>query len=93
MEIYWKEEYLNDREKIFEYLYDFNPAAAEKNDEIIELKVENLLHHPQMGIEREGVRGQLLLIPEVSMIVSYWVDHTVIRVMRVLHQKQKFPIK
>jgi addiction module RelE/StbE family toxin len=93
MEIYWKEESLNDREKIFEYLYDFNPAAAEKNDEIIELKVENLLHHPQMGIEREGVRGQLLLIPEVSMIVSYWVDHTVIRVMRVLHQKQKFPIK
>jgi addiction module RelE/StbE family toxin len=93
MEIYWEEESLNDREKIFEYLYDFNPAAAEKTDEIIELKVENLLHHPLMGVEREGVRGQLLLIPEVSMIVSYRVDHTVIRVVRVLHQKQKFPMK
>lgn len=92
MIIYWEEESLNDREKIFEFLYDFNPTAAEKTDEIIELKVENLLHQPLMGVEREGIRGRLLIIPEVSMIVSYWVDLTVIRVMRVLHQKQKFPI-
>lgn len=91
MEVYWEEESLNDREKIFEYLYYFNPTAAEKTDEIIELKVENLLNQPLMGLEREGIKGRLLIIPEVSMIVSYWVDHTVIRVMRVLHQKQKFP--
>ncbi|KAE8430693.1 type II toxin-antitoxin system RelE/ParE family toxin, partial [Vibrio cholerae] len=26
-----------------------------------------------------------------SMIVSYWVDGSKIRIMRVLHQKQKFP--
>ncbi|MHA2852128.1 type II toxin-antitoxin system mRNA interferase toxin, RelE/StbE family, partial [Vibrio harveyi] len=25
------------------------------------------------------------------MIVSYWVEGDIIRVMRVLHQKQKFP--
>ncbi len=28
--ILWEEESLNDREKIFEFLYDFNPEAAEK---------------------------------------------------------------
>ena len=89
--IYWEEESLNDREKIFEFLYDFNPAAAEKTDEIIEEKVENLLQYPQMGVKRDGIRGRLLIIPEVSMIVSYWADNSVIRVMRVLHQRQKFP--
>ncbi|EMK6920141.1 TPA: type II toxin-antitoxin system RelE/ParE family toxin, partial [Vibrio cholerae O1] len=26
--IFWEEASLNDREKIFEFLYDFNPAAA-----------------------------------------------------------------
>ena len=88
---YWEEESLNDREKIFEFLYDFNPAAAEKTDEIIEKKVENLLQHPSMGVQRDGIRGRLLIIPEVSMIVSYWVDNSAIRVLRVLHQKQKFP--
>ncbi len=89
--IYWEEESLNDREKIFEFLYDFNPTAAEKADEVIEAKVENLLQHPLMGVQRDGIRGRLLIIPEVSIIVSYWVDNSVIRVMRVLHQKQKFP--
>jgi len=89
--ILWEEASLNDREKIFEFLYDFNPEAADKTDEIIEAKVENLLEQPQMGVQRDGIRGQLLIIPEISMIVSYWVEGDIIRIMRVLHQKQKFP--
>jgi addiction module RelE/StbE family toxin len=62
-----------------------------KTDEIIEAKVENLLQQPLMGVQRDGIPGRLLIIPEISMIVSYWTDNTVIRVMRVLHQKQTFP--
>ncbi|WP_166420501.1 type II toxin-antitoxin system RelE/ParE family toxin [Pseudoalteromonas sp. Z1A8] len=89
--IFWEEESLNDREKIFEFLFDFNPSAAEKTDQIIETKVENLLEHPLMGVERDIFRGRVLIIPEVSMIVSYWLDGDTIRIMRVLHQKQKFP--
>lgn len=91
--IFWEEESLNDREKIFEFLYDFNPSAAEKTDQIIESKVANLLEHPLMGVQRDIFRGRVLIIPEVSMIVSYWVDGEAIRIMRVLHQKQKFPPK
>lgn len=41
--IYWEVELLNDREKIFEFIYEFNPIAAERTDEVIEAKVENLL--------------------------------------------------
>ncbi len=89
--ILWEEESLNDREKIFDFLYDFNPDVAERTDNIIEAKVENLLEQPLMGVQRDGIRGRLLIIPEVSMIVSYWVEGSTIRIMRVLHQKQKFP--
>ncbi|OEF86804.1 type II toxin-antitoxin system mRNA interferase toxin, RelE/StbE family [Vibrio splendidus] len=89
--ILWEEESLNDREKIFEFLYDFNPDVAERTDNIIEAKVEILLEHPLIGVQRDGIRGRLLIIPEVSMIVSYWVEGSIIRIMRVLHQKQKFP--
>ena len=89
--IFWEEESLNDREEIFEFLYDFNPSAAEKTDQIIETKVEHLLEHPLMGVQRDLFRGRLLIIPEVSMNISYWVDGDTIRIMRVLHQKQKFP--
>ncbi|EKO3558989.1 type II toxin-antitoxin system RelE/ParE family toxin [Vibrio metschnikovii] len=89
--ILWEEASLNDREKIFEFLYDFNPSAAEKADELIETKVENLLDQPLMGVQRDGIRGRLLIIPEISIIVLYWVDGSTIRIMRVLHQKQQFP--
>lgn len=90
--IFWEEESLNDREKIFEFLYDFNPDVAERTDNTIEQKVEALLEQPLMGVQRENVRGRLLIIPEISMIVSYMIDGESIRIMRVLHQKQKFPI-
>ncbi|OEE19016.1 type II toxin-antitoxin system mRNA interferase toxin, RelE/StbE family [Aliivibrio fischeri] len=90
--IFWEEESLNDREKIFEFLYDFNPDVAERTDNTIEQKAETLLDQPQMGVQRENIRGRLLIIPEVSMIVSYMIDGESIKIMRVLHQKQKFPI-
>ncbi len=90
--ILWEEESLNDREKIFEFLYDFNPQAAEKTDEIIEVKVENLLEQPLMDVQRDGIRGRLFIIPEISMVVSYCVEGDIVRIMRVLHQKQKFPV-
>ena len=89
--ILWEEQSLNDREKIFEFLYQFNPSAAEKTDNLIEEKVKLLLEQPFMGVERDGIPGRLLIIPETSMLISYWVEGETIRIMRVLHQKQKFP--
>ncbi|MCP3862032.1 MAG: type II toxin-antitoxin system RelE/ParE family toxin [Aestuariibacter sp.] len=90
--IVWEKDSLDDREVIFEFLYEFNPLVAEKTDTIIEAKVENLIQQPLMGVEREGIPGRLLIIPEVSMIFSYFVREDVIHVLRVLHQKQKFPV-
>lgn len=90
--IVWEKDSLDDREAIFEYLYEFNPLAAEKTDTIIETKVKSLIQQPLMGVEREGLPGRLLIIPEVSMIVSYFVREDIIHILRVLHQKQKFPV-
>ncbi|GAA0356956.1 hypothetical protein GCM10009092_21480 [Bowmanella denitrificans] len=67
-------------------------TAAEETDLIIERKVENLLSQPLKGVQREGPRGRLLIIPVVCVVVSYWADNERIYIMRVLHQKQKFPI-
>ena len=89
--LFWEEEALQDRERIFRFIHDFNPLAAEKTDDVIEARVESLLAQPLMGVERPGIPGRLLIIPEVSMLVSYYVDGPDIRVMRVLHQKQQFP--
>jgi len=90
--IVWEKSSLDDREAIFEFLYEFNPLAAEKTDAIISNKVENLNQQPLMGVEREGIPGRLLIIPEVSMIVSYFIKDEIIHILRVLHQIQKFPV-
>ena len=89
--IVWEKSSLDDRERIFEFLYAFNPVVAEKTDLVIEAKVEKLLEQPLMGLERVGIAGRLLIIPEVSMIVSYVVIEDIIHVLRVLHQKEQFP--
>ena len=75
--IYWEEESLNDREKIFEFLYEFNPEAAERTDEVIEKNAENLLLNPLMGVEREGIRGRVSkngLYGEISAPMK-WTSH------------------
>jgi len=89
--IVWEKRALDDREAIFEFLYESNPLAAEKTDTIIVSKVENLMQQPLMGVQREGLQGRLLIITEVSMIVPYFIEDDVIHILRVLHQKQKFP--
>ena len=87
----WEKEARKDRQKIYQYLYQFNPLAADKTDEILSKKVANLLHQPLMGVEREGVKGRLLVIAELSMLVAYHIENEDIKVLWVLHMKQKFP--
>lgn len=89
--IFWEKASLDDREAIFEYLYAFNPAVSGRTDELIQQKVGNLENEPEMGVVREGIPGRLLSVPDVSMLVAYFIDGEHIRVMRVLHQKQHFP--
>lgn len=38
--IIWEKSSIHDREAIFEFLYEFNPLAAEQTDTIIEKKLK-----------------------------------------------------
>ncbi|ETX12479.1 plasmid stabilization protein ParE [Marinomonas ushuaiensis DSM 15871] len=89
--ILWEKEALKDRQIVFEYLYEFNSIAAEKTDDILINKIKNLLHQPSMGVERVNLKGRLLIIPEISMLVSYYTDNKDIKILRILHIKQKYP--
>lgn len=90
--ILWEKEAQKDRERLFEYLYQFNPIAADKTDDILVDKIILLLHQPLIGVSREGIKGRLLIIPEISMMVAYHIENEDVKVLRVLHMKQKFPI-
>ncbi|MDB4837842.1 type II toxin-antitoxin system RelE/ParE family toxin [Marinomonas sp.] len=89
--ILWEKEAQKDRKRLFEYLYEFNPLAADKTDEILIKKINNLIHQPLMGVERHDTKGRILVIPEISMLVAYHIDHHDIKIFRIFHMKQKFP--
>ena len=72
----------------FAFFYEFNPLVAEKTDGITEAKAEKLLEQPMLSVQRERIPGRLLIVPEVSLIISYWADGPTIRIMRVLHEKR-----
>ena len=93
MRLEWEIKALDDRADIFEFIYQFNPQAAERTDEIIETKAELLLEQPYMGVEKQGRAGRCLIVAEVSMILAYAIDqhNKAIKIVRVFHQKQKQP--
>ena len=66
-------------------------SRRKKTDDLIVAKVETLIAQPLMGVERVGIRGRLLIIPDVSLMVVYFFDGSTIRILRVLHQKQQYP--
>ena len=65
--------------------------VAERTDDLIEERTKLLMLQPLLGVERQGIPGRLLILPEVSLLISYQLAGLDIRIMRVLHQKQQFP--
>ncbi|MBP1038235.1 type II toxin-antitoxin system RelE/ParE family toxin [Serratia fonticola] len=59
MRIEWDDVALQDRERIFEFLYPLNSLAAEQVDDEIELAVESLLENPEMVRLTSFVSAQL----------------------------------
>jgi addiction module RelE/StbE family toxin len=89
--IAWEDEALEDRTRIFEFLYVYNPLAADKTDEEIEKAADMLSRNPEAGVCKDGFRGRCLVLRGPSLLVFYHFDGRVIQIVRVLHQKQKFP--
>ncbi len=65
--------------------------VAKRTDGQIEERAELLMLQPLLGVERQGIPGRLLILPKVSLLISYQLAGLDIRIMRVLHQKQQFP--
>lgn len=89
--IFWEADALNDRENLYKFLYDFNPLVADKADDLLVSRIELLAQHPELGLSRSGMPGRLLIIPDISLIVSYYINGDDIYLLRILHHKQNRP--
>lgn len=89
--ILWEKDALEDRKRLYEFLYEFNPIAADKTDDLVVEKIKLLIEQPNMGVVKPNQKGRMLIIPDVSLLVLYHLDQANIKILRILHMKQKFP--
>lgn len=81
---------MQDRERIFEFLYPLNPLAAEQVDDEIELAVESQLENPEMGKPCYG-EARKRVISKASLLLIYVILDEVKKVLAVAHQREKLP--
>ncbi|MGB8028918.1 MAG: type II toxin-antitoxin system RelE/ParE family toxin [Terracidiphilus sp.] len=93
MRLEWSIFAMDDRNAIFDYIEADSPQAAVTVDDRIEEQVEWLLQFPEMGRTGriEGTRE--LVIQHTPYIVAYRVMGKIIRVLRVLHGAQRWPVE
>ncbi|QEE08690.1 type II toxin-antitoxin system RelE/ParE family toxin [Bartonella kosoyi] len=90
MKLIWTQVARVDRKKIREYISQDNPSAALKFDQLLSEKIEKLVKFPTLGrLGRVVNTREFIVHPNYIMI--YDISDGVVRILRVLHTKQKFP--
>lgn len=90
MRIEWDDVALQDRERIFEFLYPINSLAAEQADVEIELAIKRLSDNPELDRPWYG-EARKLLVSKASLLLVYIVLGEVITILAVAHQREQFP--
>lgn len=90
MRVEWAETALEDRQRIFEFLYPINPQAAEQADIELMKSIKLLTSNPLLGKAWYG-RMRKLLVSQASLLVVYFIERETLKILAVAHQKERFP--
>lgn len=91
MKLKWTAAALKDRERIFDYTEEFNPAAAIHQDRRISECMTRLIDHPWSG--RVGrVKGtHEVVVIDTPFVAVYGVCDEEVIILRVLHTARIWP--
>ncbi|WP_085033229.1 type II toxin-antitoxin system mRNA interferase toxin, RelE/StbE family [Ensifer aridi] len=84
---------LDDRNNIFSYIERENPRAAVHVDEEIVRAARRLLDFPESGRPGRIAGTRELVVPRTPYIGAYVVMADSIRILRILHGAQIWPIE
>ena len=91
MRLEWSRFALEDRDGIFDYIEQDSPRAAVLVDERIGQQVKLLLEFPECGRPGRIEDTRELFISRTPYIVAYCLQAGVVRILRMLHDAQKWP--
>jgi addiction module RelE/StbE family toxin len=90
-ELEWLELARADLLGIVDYISDDNPDAAQRVKDDIQMKAEKLLTFPRIGRSGRVENTRELVVGE-NYIIVYQEDGLRIRILRVLHATQLWPL-
>lgn len=77
---------------IIDYISDDDPDAAQRLHDEVEFKTMKLREHP--GLYKPGrVRGTREMVVRPNYIVVYMEGACTVRILRVLHAAQRWPVQ
>jgi len=91
VDLIWLPEARNDIERLFNFLLEINPAAAERAIRLIQDGAERLLDYPQIGhpMDDDSGRRELYLpFGAGAYILRYRIDDHAVVVVRVWHGRE-----
>jgi addiction module RelE/StbE family toxin len=91
MRIVWLRPAVLDLHRICAYIRQENPPAAERSGARIKAAVSGLARFPEMAPPGEVSGTRELAIPGLPYFVVYRLSDDAVQVLRVLHDKQKWP--
>jgi addiction module RelE/StbE family toxin len=81
---------MRDRDEIFEYIAQFDSAAADRTDLRFEETVRRLVNYPLSARPGE-IPGTRELIPHPSYRIVYQVDADLVQILSVVHTSRQWP--
>lgn len=90
MEIFWTQEAIEDRSKIYDYLEEKNPPAAIAIDDLFSERAALLIDHPESGRVGRLPGTQEAVVHENYMMV-YDIVGDQVRVLNVVHTARQWP--
>lgn len=90
MRLVWRQEALDDRDRIMDRISQDNPEAAAVLDEIFEFKGEIARQRPT--VYRRGIaEGTREIVATPNYIIIYAIKDECVEVLRVMHSRQQWP--
>ncbi|KAK45020.1 translation repressor RelE [Caballeronia jiangsuensis] len=90
MTVVWTPEALQDREDVWDYIAEDNPAAAARMDELFSAVAGRLAVHAQLG--RPGkIAGTREMIAHENYRLVYEIDGDDVWVLALVHTSRRWP--
>lgn len=90
MNLEWKQEAFDDRERIVDFIALDNPQAAFDLDELFEKQADTLKDQPKL-FKPGRIKGTREAVVHPNYVLVYEVTGDTVTVLRVLHTSQAWP--